>query len=283
MLLQLSISTGSFYPKPTLHAIKRARKLGFSSIEITLQDLELGYDFRKRIDWELYKKLSEVILGSGLKVTSVHAPFLSGEKVFSSSVRTDLLLKSIEIVSLFQGNELVIHPYHLLTSYERLCRFLRSNSSNLRMGLLPDIDQFFKAADDHGITIAMENIADWYDHILLNDPKNMKKLLTSLDEERRKMKIDLDIFHSELGGSTREFLEELGDQIVSVHVCDCTKSNRRTLPGKGRADWHAIGRRVRRLPGLRHVIMELANEFDDREIIASAKFVRRILLGSSDS
>ena len=220
-------------------------------------------------------------LATGLRVGSLHAPFLSGEKVLSSNVRSDLLLKSIEIVSLFRANELIIHPYHILTSYERLCRFLLSNSSTIRNALLPHIDQFFQAANDRGITVAMENIADWYDHPLLNDPKNMKKLLTALDNE--KMKIDLDIFHSELGGSTRRFLEDLGDQIVSVHVSDYTKSKKRTLPGKGRTDWHAIGRRIRLLPGLRHVIMELAGEFDDREIIASAKFMRKILLESGNS
>ncbi len=280
-MLELSISTGSFYPKPTKYAVRRAKKLGFSSIEITLQDSDLGYDFQRKVNWNLYKDLSKIIIASGLRVASLHAPFLSGEKVFSSRVRNDLLLKSIEIVSLFQANELVIHPYHFLTSYERLCRFLQSNSSNLRSSLIPHVDQFFKAANDRGVTLAMENIADWYDNPLLNDPRNMKKLLTALDEEE--MKIDLDIFHSELGGSTKWFLEELGDQIVSVHVCDHTKLKRRTLPGKGRADWHAIGRRIRPLPGLRHVIMELANEFGDREISASAKFLGRTLLGSSVS
>ncbi len=280
-MIQLSISTGSFYPKPTRHAVKWAKKLGFSSIEITLQDSELGYGFQKKVNWDLYKDLSTAIVATGLRVASLHAPFLSGEKVFSSNVRSDLLLKSIEIVYLFQANELVIHPYHILTSYERLCRFLLSNTSKVTNIFIPHVDRFFKAANDGGIMVAMENIADWYDHALLNDPKNMKKLLTALDKE--KIKIDLDIFHSELGGSTGGFLEELGDQIVSVHVSDQTKSKMRTLPGKGGTDWHALGRRIRHLPGLRHVIMELAHEYDDREIIASARLIRRTLLEGSDS
>lgn len=281
MLLQLSISTGSFYPKPTQYAIKRAKRLGFKSIEITLQASELGYTFQRRINRDFYKDLSKVIAASGLKVASLHAPFLLGVEVFSSSVRSDLLRKSVEIASLFQGDELIIHPYHIITSYERLCGFLRSNSSNVRDTLLPHTEQLFEAASDRGITLAMENIAHWNDHALLDDPLNMTKLLTAVGRE--KMKIDLDIFHSELGSSTRGFLEELGDRIVSVHLCDYTKSNRRTLPGKGRADWQAIGRRVRRLPALRHVVMELANGSDDREIIASARFMRRALQGGDDS
>ncbi len=280
-MLQLSISTGSFYPEPTKYAVKLAKKLGFSSIEITLQDSELGYSFQKSINWDPYKDLSKVIAATGLRVASLHAPFLSGEKVFSSNVRSDLLMRSIELVSLYQGNELVIHPYHILTSYERLCKFLLSNSSDVSNTFLPHVDQFFKLASDGGVTVAMENIAHWYDHPLLNDPKNMKKLLTALDKE--KMKVDLDIFHSELGGSTKGFLEELGDKIVSIHVSDSTKSKVRTLPGKGRVDWHALGRRIRRLPGLRHVIMELDHEFEDREITSSAGLIRRTLLEGSDS
>ncbi len=268
---QLSISTGSFYPKTTKDALERASALGFSFIEITLQNAEIGYGFQKKVNMERFIHLAKHAKTLGLRVTSLHAPFMTPEQVFSSKVRSHILFSSLEIARIFGADELVIHPYHLFSSYEHALRALASPKMRLTDNVLEEIPEFLNLCEQHRVVLAFENIAHWVDSPLLNSPKNMEKLITAM---KNRLMVDLDIYHSEIGDSTLEFLDCLTESIVSVHASDCTNLNTRTLPGQGKADWHKICQKIKQLPNLKRIVLEIEGNFSDKEILASADFLK---------
>ncbi len=60
-----------------------------------------------------------------------------------------------------------------------------------------------------------KTIAYWGENAFLNATDNTLKLVSSLDDRTG---VDMDIFHSELGRTTFEFLDKLRDRIVSIHL-----------------------------------------------------------------
>lgn len=270
--LGLAVSTGSFYPLPTKEAIVRIHELGFSLVEITVQDSELNYDFHRRTDLLHFRELATQVHELGLSVISVHAPFLSGVAAFSSKTRGEILLRSMEITSMLGGDEMVVHPYHVFRTYERACSFLLQNTQQPSGFTLPEFSSVLKRARDLGVRIGIENIAHWSDFPLLNDPRNMLKLVSGFASDW--VKVDLDIFHSAFSGRTLDFLNLLRENIISLHLSNITDRQDRTLPGKGRVDWAELAGHIGRLPNLDHLVMEVAGQFEDEELGNSAGYLR---------
>lgn len=271
----LAISTGSFQPSPTKEAVHRIAKLGFKQVEITVQGPELNYDFYRQPDMDYFEELRDLVHESGLTVVSLHAPQLSGVQAFSSKARREVMTRFLEIASLFQGNLLVVHPYHIFRSYEAACSFLSDDSPGAGNFMVSEFPHVLANAKKNGLRIAIENIAHWHDHPLLNEPRNMLKLVSSLDSET--VGVDLDIFHSELGGTTFDFLDKLRDHILSLHLCDYGDSRNRTLPGKGRVNWEKLAGRIGNLEKLDYIVMEVAGQFEDEELGNSAGYLRGVL------
>ncbi len=271
---ELSISTGSFYPKPTRYAIEKARALGFSTVEITLQNVEIGYDFHRTVKVSRFKDLARELKKLGLQATSVHAPFMTPEQVFSSKARSQILLSSLNITRIFEANEMIVHPYHLFASYEDAVRSLNSAKAHIPRSFLQSTAELLNLSEKYGILVALENIAHWSDSPLLNSPRNMGRLIGAL---KNRAVVNLDLYHSEMAGATLEFLDRLAEAIVSVHASDYTSRGKRTLPGNGNANWEKIGRRIKKLPNLRRIVLEMQGYYKDDETNASANFLREIL------
>lgn len=270
----LAISTGSFHPTPTREAIVRIASLGFKQVEVTVQDAELNYDFHRRIAKNFFEELAHLVHDSGLQVVSLHSPPMSSVQAFSSKARSDIMTRTLEIAARLRADELVVHPYHIFKSYEDSCRFFSDESLKIMDFVLPDLPSLVNKAEEHGIQIAIENIAHWADHPLLNEPSNMLRLVHALDSDS--VGVDLDIFHSEFGGKTSEFLEKLRNHILSVHLSDYSDSRNRVLPGKGNVGWAELARKVRILPNANHIVLEVAGQFDDGELPGSASYLRRV-------
>ncbi len=270
---ELVVSTGSFYPTSTSAALARVARLGFKQAEVTIQDLELDYNFHKLVKSHYFEDLRDLARKLGLRVTSLHAPSLSSVQTFSYRARRDILVKCLDAGALLGADEVVVHPYHVFRSYEEACSFFSKESSSIDESTLPGLPMTLQHAEELGLTIAMENIAHWYDQAFLNDPNNMVRLVSSLED---RIGVDLDIFHSELGRTTFEFLEKLRDHIVSIHLCDHTETGERTLPGRGKTKWPVLAERIRGLPRLKHSVLEMAGSFSDDELIQSASYLREV-------
>lgn len=272
---ELSISTGSFYPEPTSQTIRRIHDLGFKAVEVMIQDSELNYDFHRHVDLKLFRELGKIVEDHGLSVGSLHAPLLSSGQAFSTRVRREILASSLEAASMLGGNTLIIHPHHLFLSYEDACKFLSSSDLGIQDLVLPGFPSFLAKAEGYGIRVALENIAYWHDFPLLNDAGMMERVLEGLGKTN--VLVDLDILHSELGGSTSEFLSRLRESIVSLHIADYGDGQSRTLPGKGKIDWRKIIHTAQELPKLEHIVMELAGKLENSEIKKSANYLQGLL------
>lgn len=272
--LELAISTGSFYPAKTDEALARIARLGFSQAEITIQTSDLGYDFHRRFDTEHLEKLSRKTKDLRLRVGSLHGPLLSGVDAFSSKARGEILRRTLEIASIFESDEVVVHPYHVFQSYESACSFFSEPSSQLKDAVLPEFLSLLGRAEAYDVNIAIENIAHWHDYPLLNEPFNMLRLVSNLNSEA--VGVDLDTFHSEHSGRTSEFLEKVGEHLMSLHLSDCTDSRVRTLPGKGKIDWKNLASHIERLPRLKHLVLEVSGGFEDQGLAQSAGYLREV-------
>ncbi len=206
-------------------------------------------------------------------MASLHAPPLASVESFSQRARAEILLKTLEMAALLQGNEVIVHPHHIFRSYEDACSFLSNELSEISEFTISELSPILNRAGEHGVGIAIENIAHWHDHAFFNDPNNMLRLVSSLDD---RIGVDLDIFHSELGHTTFEFLEKLRDRIVSIHLCDHTESRERTLPARGRTNWQMLLEKARGLPRLEHVVLEVAGPLEDEELKQSASYLREV-------
>lgn len=272
--LELAISTGSFHPAKTDEALARIASLGFSQAEITIQSSDLGYDFHRRFDSEHFEEMGRKVRDLGVRVGSLHGPRLSGVDAFSSRARGEILLRTLEIASNLESDEIVVHPYHVFQSYEKAYSFLSEPTSRLMDSVLPGFLSLLQRAKEGGIRVGIENIAHWHDDSLLNEPGNMLRLVSSLNSKT--VAVDLDVYHSEFGGNTPEFFDRVGDHIMSLHLCDYTYSRERALPGRGRIDWKELAMHAEKLPGLKHIVLEVSGGFEDQELAQSAGYLREV-------
>lgn len=189
----------------------------------------------------------------------MHAPLLSAEQVFSTRARSDILHSSLEVASIFEADMVIIHPHHFFVSYETAHKFLTSSNGTIYDFILPDFSAALDEAEKENVCLAMESVAYWSDFPLLDDAKVMKRVLAALDSTH--LGVDLDILHSELGGSTFDFLTQFPESILSLHLRDYRDDQTRVVPGKGKIDWRKIMFAARNLPRLKHIVMELVENW----------------------
>lgn len=273
MPLPLLITTGSFFPEPTIHAIERIHRLGFSTFELTIQESDINYGFARTFDEGFFRGIRR-LSRHDLRASTVHAPYLSPVQMFSEKVRAEIVGKALEEARFLGSELLIVHPYHFFLSYEKAISFLEGKRG-IEKALLPSLKPLFRKAEKENVILALENIAHWDDSPLLNNPDNMLTLVKGLSSEC--VKVDLDLFHSERGGCTNLFLRKLSRLIVSVHVSDMSGNGPRILPGKGKLNWNRICGRLQELPSLRHVVMEITGRFREEEVRQSADFLNRLL------
>lgn len=274
MSLPLSITTGSFFPEPTIHAIERIHRLGFSSFELTIQESDMDYEFSGTRGKDFFQRILRLTRRLNLRASTVHAPYLSAVQMFSEKIRAEIIYKALEGASFLESELLIIHPYHIFSSYEKAISFLNGKLS-LERALLLGFKTILHKAEKENVIVAIENIAHWKDSPLLNSPNNMLRLVKSMNSES--VKADLNLFHSEVGECTNRFLHKLNLLIVSTHVSDTPDHGPRTLPGKGKLDWNRICERLKALPSLRHVVIEITGRVRSEEVRQSAHFLNRLL------
>ncbi len=249
----------------------RAQELGFAQVELVIQASDIDFSFDRQVRMDFYRKLRRILRDHSIGVGSVHSPFLNGTDAFSAKSRVQILQHSAEITQMVQGDTLVLHPYHIFSSYEGAIRFFSAHSRRVEELLLPKFLAFLRKAKNSNITIAIENIAHWYDHPLTNNPSNLMKLVKALDNDS--VRAVIDIYHSEFVNATLHFFQQLGEFITAVHLSDISTSRARALPGQGETDWRALAIAINRLPELRHKVLEGPSYCGDADLKRSARFL----------
>jgi sugar phosphate isomerase/epimerase len=273
--LSIAVSTGSLYHLPTLESIKHLRRLGIRDVELTLQPDEFSLTFERKLSMPILEDLSAMVQSGELCVRSVHAPAIHAERSgYNLQARLQLLVHAIEVCHLLGGQIVVVHPFHLFPVHEDVLNYLSGHITRLQSALLPGIDHAMEVARTANIRLALENIQDWQDEIFLNAPANMSKFLRDVGDPA--FGCTLDLMHAQYPNTLDEFLDSLSADILNIHASDLLPPVQRVAIGKGVIDWNRIAPKIRKLPNLYQITVELSNP-QDEDLTGSVKLISSFL------
>ncbi len=255
--IPIAVTTGTFFPLSTLETIRQFKELGIRDIELTLQQAEFGLTFERKLSIPILPELSALVQHSGLCVRSVHAPQINAERCYNLWARLQFLIHSIEVCRRLGGRLVVIHPFHLFRIHEEALDYLAGEDVLPRSALLPGIESAFDRAHSAGIRLALENIQDWTDEVFFNAPRNVFRLLRDLNHPA--LGFTLDLMHAAVPGFLDEFMNLLKLDTVNIHASDLLPPVTRVPIGKGTIDWDHLIPKLRALPNLRQITVELSN------------------------
>lgn len=255
--IPIAVSTGTFFPISTPQSIQKLKDLGIQDVELTLQQSEFSLTFERELSMPILPELSALVERGELCVRSVHAPFIHAERCYNLRARRELLIHSIEVCHQLGGRLVVIHPFHLFRLHEIALEYLAGDNTLSSSALLPGINDVFDLAQSAGIKLALENIQDWDDEIFFNDPKSVMRFLRDINHPA--VGFTLDLLHARVSGFLDEFVQLLSTDVVNIHASDLLPPIKRVPIGEGVIDWNQLFPKLRTLPHLRQITVELQN------------------------
>lgn len=125
-----------------------------------------------------------------------------------------------------------------------------------------------KLAEDHGITLVLENIED-------KDPMDRLHLANSFNSPAVAVSIDTGHAHYAHGTTGAPpvdyYVLAAGERLQHVHIQDADGyADRHWAPGNGTVNWHAVFAALATLPQSPHLVLELA---DNRQIRQGADWL----------
>jgi len=269
--IPIAVSTGTLYPRSTLESIRQLKELGIQDVELTLQQSEFFLSFERKLSMPILPELSALVQRGEVRVRSVHAPSMNSERSgYSLRARRQLLVHSIEVCRLLGGSLIVIHPFHLFRLYEDALDYLAGDRVLPPSALLPGMNEVLDLAHSAGIRLALENIQDWVDELFFNTPQNVSRFLGDINHPA--LGFTLDVIHAEISGFLDDFVDSMPADILNIHASDLLPPTGRVPIGKGVIDWERLIPRLRRLPGLHQITVELGNPRID-DLSESVRFL----------
>jgi len=253
----IAVSSGSFYPLSSLQSIQQLRELNVRDVELTLQANEFFLTFERKLCMPILPELLRLVEHGDLRVRSVHAPGIAASHASSLWARREYLSHTIETCRRLGGNLVVIHPLHLFSTQEAALEYLSTRGAALHSVLLPGIDECLELAHLAGITLALENIQDWFDEPFFNTPENVSRFLKEMKHPA--LGFTLDLMHAKVADLLDEFVDAMAEEVVNVHVSDLQPPTRRVSVGTGVIDWSRLVLALQNLPNLRQLTIELSN------------------------
>ena len=218
------IGASSMGPLMTDEGSNKLRMM--SECGISAMEISMGLSNYKELD---YKKAARDAKEYGIELWSFHLPFEPFEQIDISSsdkdVRTDTLKIHKELITRAADigiDKFVIHP-----SAEPIEDAQREDAIKYSMQSLSELADF---AAEKGAVIAVEDLPR---SCLGNCSEEILRLISAND----KLRVCFDTNHL-LKGNNAEFMEKIGEKIITVHVSDYDFVNERHwLPGEGKLDW----------------------------------------------
>ncbi len=213
--MQIAINTGSLsFDTPA--AVSQAKGLGFTALEVNLQQAELGYDFDRQPNLAFYETLAQEIQLRGMQVVSVHNLFLTSAQVFSEQARREILALVGRLTAQLGASVLVVHPADIFTTEEALNRYLsKPVAQRKRPPLIAGFRRVQAELRKQGVELALENVNYWRDTLLTNQAEHMQALVTALD-----CLVTLDVHRCLERPSLERWVELVGDRIAVLHLHD---------------------------------------------------------------
>jgi sugar phosphate isomerase/epimerase len=264
--MQLAINTGSL-SFDTRTAIAEVHSLGFTAIELNLQQAELAYGFQRQPKLSFYQDLARELALRRLTVTDVHALFLNAAQMFSARARRQVLSIEGQVTRMLGAQILVVHPTDILEDEERLDHYAADPGLELPLvdGILPVIRELQSSS----VTIALENVQHWHDTRSTNDAEMMARLVEALD-----CHVALDVRRGSGYPSLERWLALLGNRITVLHLHDTVEGVEHHPPAA--PDWRQIIPLLKRTSAQVYVLEATANR-NPGAIKVSREFIWKLL------
>jgi sugar phosphate isomerase/epimerase len=210
--MEIAINSGSLsFDTPA--AAAQAKGLGFTALEVNLQQAELRYDFNRQPDLEFYDVLAQEIQLRGMRVVAVHNLFLNSAQVFSHQARREILSLAGRLTARLGASILVVHPADLFTSEEALADYVTGGSK--RPPFIAGLNEVRAELAQLEISLALENVNYWRDTLLTDQARHMRRLTDALE-----CLVTLDVRRSLDRPSLKRWVELLGERITLLHLHD---------------------------------------------------------------
>ena len=262
-MIQIGISTASFYPLAIERGIAQAAELGFQRVELFINsDSEYRDPFRSM----LKKQLD----AAEIKVVSVH-PFTSameGHLLFSDYERRtqDALnqyTQYFEAAAALGANYFTFHGELLRT------RGLPPAKAEERR--YETYHELCARAASCGITFTQENVS-W-------SKSGDLTFLRGLYQHVPELRYTLDIKQARRAGlDWNDYVDVVGDRIVNLHISDYHAQSDCLLPGQGQVDFKALFTRMNNLGYQGDALIEVySDDYTDwKELRSSRLFLQSI-------
>jgi sugar phosphate isomerase/epimerase len=266
---EIAINTGSLSSN-TPAAVAQAKGLGFTALEVNLQQSELRYDFERRPDLGFYDILAQEIQLRGMRTVAVHNLHLTSAQVFSQDARREILQLATGVTARLGARILVVHPADLFVSEEALTLYLSGAENG--GGELPVIAGFNDVrAEMVGLEVdlALENVNHWRDTLLTNQAEHMRLLAGAL-----KCQVTLDVQRGLNRPNLERWVELVGEKIALLHLHDRVNDREHHPPLDPTWGRHIAA--LKRTAALACVIEASATPMAHGNIRASRDFIARL-------
>lgn len=256
----LGVSSASLYPLETERAVKQLGELGVRNTEIFLNDFS-------EMSGAIFDEILHTLHEYGMNVVSVH-PFTSPMEsmfLFSNYPRRqqallDMYRRFFECMNKFGAKIFVLHGAIL--------------SSNCPDDLyFEQFSRLLDAADEFGVTVGQENIS-----YCKSGSLDFLKRLREECGERTKYVLDLKQARRS-GLSALEILDELGKDVIHIHVSDADGKSDCLPVGAGTENLALIVNRLKELGFDGALLIELyrSNYSEYEELAEGVKRLEKLL------
>ena len=199
----------------------------FKASGIDAVELSPRFGKEDELDWGAIRAESEK---TGVAINSYHLPFKGSytisdpdEEKRKAVVKNNIRL--IKLAASVGAKYMVVHPStEPIAEEDRPVQMAQAQKS---------LKELADAAEDAGAVICVEDLPRT---CLGRDVLDMKALLSADD----RLRVCFDVNHL-LRGSHEEFVRELGDKIVTLHISDYDYEDEcHFVPGIGSIDWKAL-------------------------------------------
>ncbi len=213
--MDIAINTGSIsFDTPA--AVAQAKGLGFTALEVNLQQAELRYDFNRQPDLGFYDALAQEIELRGTRVVAVHNLLLTSAQVFSQVARREILQLAARLTARLGASTLVVHPADLFVSEEALTSYLSDDPEGGRqLPVIAGFDEVRAEMDELKVSLALENVNHWRDTLLTNQASHMRALIDALECE-----VAFDVRRGLKRPSLEQWIELVGERVAVCHLHD---------------------------------------------------------------
>jgi len=210
---------------------KTLAKNGVSGIEISLKAEEY-----KDINYEQVKSLAEKY---NVKLWSYHLPFYPFEEIDPSASDKAMRKHTVDYFSelIKKGSSIGIDKFVIHASGEPIDDAEKGERIKAAM---ESLDFLAEVGAKSGAVIAVEDLPRT---CIGNSSEEILRVLSAND----KLRVCFDTNHL-LGESNLDFMDKVGDKIVTVHVSDYDFiDERHWLPGEGKLDWNAMYKKFKEI------------------------------------